>query len=114
MSKSTENSKKTTKIHKAMSPEARENQIIALAMDKAEERIRNGTASSQEIVHFLRLGTEKARLEKEKLAKENELLRAKTENLEMQKRSEELTEKVIRAMKEYNGIISDEEEYIDD
>lgn len=97
-----------------MSPEARENQIIALAMDKAEERIRNGTASSQEIVHFLRLGTEKARLEKEKLAKENELLRAKTENLEMQKRSEELTEKVIRAMKEYNGIISDEEEYIDD
>lgn len=114
MSKSTENSKKTTKIRKAMSPEARENQIIALAMDKAEERIRNGTASSQEIVHFLRLGTEKARLEKEKLAKENELLRAKTENLEMQKRSEELTEKVIRAMKEYNGIISDEEEYIDD
>lgn len=114
MGKVSENSKKTTKIHKAMSPEARENQIIALAMDKAEERIRNGTASSQEIVHFLRLGTEKARLEKEKLAKENELLRAKTENLEMQKRSEELTEKVIKAMKEYNGIISDEEEYDDD
>lgn len=113
MSNSTENSKITTRKRKATSPEARENQLIALTIDKVEERIRNGKASSQEYVHFLRLGTEKARLEKEKLQKENELLRAKTENLEMQKRSEELTERVIRVMKEYNGIEVDEE-YDDD
>lgn len=114
MSKTNESSKKTTKIHKAMSPEARENQLIALTIDAVEERIINRTASSQEYIHFLRLGTEKARLEKEKLRQENELLRAKTDNLEMQKRSEELTEKVILAMKQYNGIETESEEYEDD
>lgn len=104
MGRTNGNNSKTTKIRKAISPEARENQIIAEAMDAVEERILSRTATSQEYIHFLRLGTEKARLEKEKLRKENELLRAKTDNLEMQKRSEELSEKVINAMKEYNGL----------
>ena len=111
LSKTTGNSRTTTKIHKPISPEARENQIIAEAMDAVEKRILNGTATSQELIHFLRLGSEKSKLEKEKLRKENELLKAKTENLELQKRSEELSEKVIQAMKEYSGV---ELEYEDD
>lgn len=91
------------RLKPALTPEAREDQLIALAMDVVEERLLNGTASSQETTHFLKLGTTKAQLEKEKLAKENELLRAKTETLQSQKRSEEFYEKVINAIGIYSG-----------
>ena len=69
----------TRRMRPALTPEARENQMISLAMDRAEERLMNGTASSQEIVHFLKLGSTRERLEKEKIALENELVKAKTE-----------------------------------
>ena len=87
----------------ALTPEARENQLISLAVDLAEEQLRDKTASSQVITHFLKLGTTKAELEKEKLAKENELLRAKTESIESQKRIEELYAEALNAMRRYNG-----------
>ena len=91
------------KMRPALTPEARENQLISLAVDLAEEQLRNKTASSQVITHFLKLGTTKAELEKEKLAKENELLRAKTESIESQKRIEELYAEALNAMRRYNG-----------
>lgn len=87
--------------------EARENQMIALAVDLAEEQLRNGTASAQVITHYLKLGTTKERLEKEKLAQENKLLNAKTETLQSQKREDEFYEKVLEAMKEYSGHADD-------
>lgn len=87
----------------AISPEARENQMIASAMDLAEKQLREGTASSQVITHFLKLATSKAELEKEKLARENELLRAKTESLQSSQRIEELYESAIKAMQRYGG-----------
>lgn len=87
----------------AMTIEARENQLIAAAVDLAEKQIREGTASAQVIVHYLKLGSTKDRLEKEKLAKENELLRAKTEALQSQKRVEELYAEALNAMRRYNG-----------
>ena len=87
----------------AMSPEARENQLISEAVDLAEEQIINGTASSQVITHFLKLGSMKERLEREKLQNENELLKAKVKNLESAERSEEMYRKVINAMREYSG-----------
>ena len=94
-----------------MSPEARENQLISEAVDLAEEQIINGTASSQVITHFLKLGSMKERLEREKLQNENELLKAKVKNLESAERSEEMYRKVINAMREYsgNGIDYDED-----
>lgn len=61
----------TRKIRPAMTPKARENQMIALAMDAAERQLLDGSASSQVITHFLKLGTERERLEREKLEKEN-------------------------------------------
>ena len=91
------------KMRPALTPEARENQLISLAVDLAEEQLRDKTASSQVITHFLKLGTTKAELEKEKLAKENELLRAKTESIESQKRIEELYAEALNAMRKYNG-----------
>lgn len=87
----------------ALTPEARENQLVSLAVDLAEQQLRDGTASSQVITHYLKLGSTKASLEKEKLERENELLRAKTENLESAKRVEELYKEALDAMKIYSG-----------
>lgn len=83
--------------------EARENQLISLAVDLAERQLAEGTASSQVITHYLKLGTTKERLEKEKLEKENELLKAKTEAIQSAKRVEELYRDALNAMKSYSG-----------
>ena len=103
-------SKNTRKIRPALTPEARENQLISLAVDLVEQRLLDGTASSQETTHFLKLGSTKARLEKEKLEEENKLLRAKTENLESQKRVEELYSEALKAMRDYAGYGSEEQD----
>ena len=84
-------------------PEAREKQLICLAVDLAERQLSEGTASSQVITHYLKLATTKERLEKEKLEKENELLKAKTEALQSAKRVEELYENALNAMRSYSG-----------
>lgn len=111
MAKVKESSTKSTKaIRPALTPEARENQMIALAVDLAEQQLREGTASSQVITHYLKLGSTKERLEKEKLEEENKLLRAKTENIKSMKRSEELMEEALRAFRQYNGQV-DKDEY---
>lgn len=91
----------------AKDPEARENQLIALAIDVAEQQLSDGTASAQVITHYLKLGTTKERLEKEKLARENELLRVKAEAYESQKNIETLYKDAINAMKAYSGMDSD-------
>ena len=101
--KVTGSSNSPKKMRPALTPESRENQMISLAVDLAEEQLRNGTASSQVITHFLKLGTTMAKLEKEKLERENKLLDAKTEALESAKRVEELYTNALRAMKGYSG-----------
>ena len=87
----------------ALTPEAREGQLVALAVDLAEEQLRNGTASSQVITHYLKLGSTRAELEREKLRKENELLKAKTEAIQSARHVEELYADAISAMKRYSG-----------
>ena len=96
----------------ALSLEAREQQLISAAVDLAEQQLLDGTASSQVIVHYLRLGSTKDRLEKEKLQKENELLKAKAEALQSAKHTEELYANAIKAMRLYSGSEdNDDEEY---
>lgn len=92
------------------SPDEEERQMIALAMKRAKERLENGTATSQEIIHFLRLGSSTIQAENEKLRKEIELLTAKTEALQSQKSSEELYSKALEAMRLYRGESDDDEE----
>lgn len=87
----------------ALTPEAREDQLVSLAINLAEQQLRDGTASSQVITHYLKLGTQKEKLEREKLERENELLKAKTENLQSIKRIDELFTAAIDAMKTYSG-----------
>lgn len=91
------------KIRPALDPEARENQMISLAVDLAERQLIEGTASSQVITHYLKLGTTKERLEREKLEEENKLLRAKTEALQADKQMAELYVEAIAAMRRYGG-----------
>ena len=98
-------------IRPALTPEARENQMIALAVDLVEQRLLDGTASSQETTHFLKLGSMKNRLEMEKLQEENRLLKARTEALQSAKRVEELYSEAIKAMRRYSGQGSDDDEY---
>lgn len=86
-----------------LTPEGRENRNISLAMDLAEKQMMEGTASSAVIVHFLKLGTEKSKLEREKLIHENELLRVKANAIEASSHSDELTTKVLDALKRYGG-----------
>lgn len=101
--KSTGSTGQTRKRRPALSPEARENQLIALATDLVEQRLIDGTASSQETTHFLKLATTKARLEKEILEKQKELIVAKTESLQSSKRYEELVADALKAMRNYSG-----------
>lgn len=87
----------------ATTPEGRENQLISLAVDLAEQQLIDGTASSQVITHYLKLGSTKERLEMEKLKKENELLLAKADALKSSKHAEELYENALNALRVYAG-----------
>ena len=91
------------KSRPALRPEGRENQLISLAVDLAEEQLRNGTASSQVITHYLKLGSTKQQLELEKMKHETELLKAKTETLQSAQRMDELYMEALNAMRNYSG-----------
>ena len=101
--KKTINSNSDKRIRPALTPEARENQLIALAVDLVQQRLIDGSASSQETTHFLKLGSMKNQLEMEKLREENKLLKAKTESIQSAKRVEELYAEAINAMRRYSG-----------
>lgn len=87
----------------ALTPEARTNQLISLAEDRAEQQLRDGTASSQLITHYLKLATTRERLEVVKLEREIALAEAKAKALASSERSEELYERAIKAMRKYSG-----------
>ena len=96
----------------ATTPQARENQLVSMAYDAAEKQIRSGNASSQLLTHFLKLGTAKEGLERQKLEAENKLLAARVENMLSNSKIEELYAKAIGAMRQYQGS-EVEEEYLD-
>ncbi len=98
------------KMRPALTPEAREGQLIALATDLVEQRLRDGTATSQEVVHFLRLGSMRERLERERLENENILVRAKAEAIKSQEKAEELYINAIRAFQRYSGNDNEEDD----
>jgi len=97
----------TRKMKPALTPEARENQLIALAVDLAEKQLMEGTASAQVITHFLKMGSDRERLERKKLQEECETLAAKREALESQANSERLYAEALEAMRSYSGLTSE-------
>lgn len=96
----------------ARTPEGREKQLVALAMDAAEKQLRDGTASAQVITHFLKLGTETARLERIKLERETELISAKAEAIKISEEEKYKYDEVVAALRKYGGQ-SDEIDYSD-
>lgn len=101
--KTTSSSASKRSMRPALTPEARENQLISLATDLVEKRLREGTASSQETTHFLKLASTKARLEKQILEKQAELITAKIEAINSQKNMDEVYKRAIDAMRNYSG-----------
>lgn len=106
MSKSTI---KERRYRPGLTPEAREDQLVALATNLAEQQLREGTASSQVITHYLKIGSTKERIEKEILKEQKDLIKAKTEALKSEKRVEELYAEALNAMRRYSGqeVVSD-------
>lgn len=87
----------------ATTVEGREGQLVSLAVDLAEKQLIDGTASSQVITHYLKLGTTREKLEQERLKNENELLVSKVESLASGKKVEELYSQALEAMRTYSG-----------
>ena len=102
----------STKVKRkpATTPEENENECISLAYDLVKKRLRNGTATSQETTHFLKAGSRKYQLEIEELKRKNDLLVAKVQSLESQKRVEDLYANALTAMRTYSGQ-GNEDEY---
>lgn len=91
------------KSRPALTPDAREKQLISLAVDQAERQLKDGTASSQVLTYYLKLGSPREKLERDRLEEENRLLKAKIEALKSSERMEELYLEAIESMKEYSG-----------
>lgn len=108
-----ESNEKRRNSRPALTPEAREDQLIALATNLAEQQLRDGTASSQVITHYLKLGTTRERLEREILKEQKEMIKAKAEALRSEKRVEELYADALSAMRKYSGQEVVEEPYED-
>lgn len=99
----------------ATTPEAREHEMVSMAMELAEKQIRDGTASSQVITHFLKAGSLREQLEQERIAHENKLLEVKKEALESAKRVEEMYSQALNAMRSYSGQLTEsDDEDVDD
>lgn len=110
----TDGEKAPVRRRPATTPEARENQLIALAADLAERQMREGTASSQIVTHYLKLGSTREKLEQERLVMENELAKAKIEAMASAQRIEELYGKAIAAMRNYAGDAEDSDPEFDE
>ena len=110
MAKVMNSSASKKKRRPALSPEAREQQMISYAMDLVERRLLNGTASASETVHFLKQATARAELEKRKIEAEIEEKKAKAKAIETGEEMKEMYENAINAMRIYQGY-GDPDEY---
>lgn len=98
----------------ATTPEGRESQLVSLAFDLAEKRLRAGTATSQEVTHFLKLGSTREQLEQQRIAYENKLTEARIKSIEDQAKMEDLYRDALNAMSIYQGREPSEPERYDE
>lgn len=116
MSKAVKTTKPTARSRAPLTPEAQEDKLISLAADLVEQRLRDGTATSQETTTILKLGLRRHRLENELLEQQVKLAKAKTDALEAERHMDELCEQAMRALRSYEGreeeeVDPDDEEY---
>ena len=105
--------KNSRKFKPATSIKERQDQMISLAVDLAEEKLRNGTASSQIITHYLELATTKERLKEEMMEEQKKLITAKIGAVESHKEVEKLYSEALNAMREYSGNFGKGSDYDD-
>lgn len=98
----------------ARTPEARENQLINLAVKETERRLRDGTVSSQILTVLLKLATTRAQLELEKLRSDIALQRAKEQEIEDKASNSDLYAQALAAFRSYKGDMDEEEDFYDD
>lgn len=103
MAKAEKTNSKKGSVRPALSPEAQENLMISLANDLALKQLQDGTASSQMITHFLKLGSSRERLEQERISVEVSLTKTKQETLESAKGADDMYAKALNAIREYQG-----------
>ena len=96
--------KETTVFLRATTPEGRENELVDMAYNEVARRIANHEATSAELVHFLKMGSEKERLERSKIEAEMELQRAKTVAIEEGRSMEQIAKEALDAFKRYSGV----------
>lgn len=101
--KAVNSSDQSEMMRPALSPEARENQLITLATDLAEKQLREGTASSQLITHYLKLATAREKTEREILELQKELIKAKTKSYQSNEEMKALYADALDAMRRYRG-----------
>lgn len=106
--KKSESSPTKPRKRPALTPEARENQLISMAYDVAEQQLRDGTISASVLTELIKAGSRKREKELAKLDKENDNLIAKTEALQSAKRVEELYSNAMKAFRAYSGLGADE------
>ena len=111
--KQKKNEDEIPKTRPATSPKDREDELINLAVKLAEKQLRDGTASTQVIVHYLKLGSTRGMLEQEMLENKTKLVRAQTESIQASKKNEELYENALRAMSIYSGMGEEDAEEFD-
>lgn len=105
-------SDETVRKRPATDPESREQQLISLAISAAEKQLREGTASPSVITHYLKLGSSRELMEKEKLKKEIEQMSAKIESIKRGELIEEKYDNAIKAMKQYKGESEEDDSYL--
>lgn len=101
--KTTKTNDSKRKIRPGLTPEADEKQLISMAVDLARQQLQDGTASSQVITHFLKLGSTREKLERERLIEENKLLKAKTKAYDNAEEIKVLYADALKAMRNYSG-----------
>ena len=91
----------------AKTPGEREQQLTELAMNLVEQRLVDGTASSAETVHFLKVASTRERLEQAKLEHETQMLQAKTKAIGSMEDTKKLMDSALRAFRSYQGMEDD-------
>ncbi len=98
-------------IRPALSPEAEEQQMVYLATCLAKKQLMDGTASSQVITHYLKLGSQREKIEREILEKQGRLLDAKADAVQSAEKVGKLYEDALKAFRTYSGQGGSEDEY---
>lgn len=98
-----ESEPKKPRPRRATTPEGREQQLIALAVDVAEDMMRNGNAPAQIVTHYLKMGSTREKIELELKSEEIKVAKARREMMESQKKIESVYEEALAAMRHYAG-----------